>query len=138
MQSFKNGIGKLLIIVGFIIACFSITFGWGAYLELFGDALGIIMCLSGFIFGLVICGIGVIADHLSVLVRNSQEQPTKAVGTAGASVTYLSGIADNVVEERKTVTYSAASGDAWICKNCNTRNMNYTSTCKCGQQKIYN
>ena len=50
---------------------------------------------------------------LSVLVRNSQEQPQKAVGTAGASVTHLSGIADNVVEERKYVTYSSASGD--IC-----------------------
>ena len=59
--------------------------------------------------------------------------------TTSVSQTHLSSIASEIKpKKRNTVDYSSASIGSWICKNCNTRNMNYVNTCKCGQSKIDN
>jgi len=113
--------------IGGGILGYKLSWGSGGYAFL-GVILGLFFWFCFYILGGGLLAIFLnIDENLEILVNNSFKTGTSpSVNSSGLNLSSVKPIAPTIVN----------SGDSWVCKKCNERNPNTSSTCKgCGTYK---
>ena len=156
MNGFKNVIAKIMIFAGLVVVGISVIYGCVVMDNYGGDTLGAMILIMGSCLGLIVTGIGIVADHLyemnndgsSKTINTNDSQRKNGwicprcsevnVGKFCWKCRYENvGISNNIQQQNNTPLEEKlrkAKG-GWICPDCNKLNASYIGTCACGASK---